>query len=83
MPMIKDSRRTERKGLDVDERSTLLEGDVDDLEEMIDKVSRKIDRIVWAIFTLLISLVASVVTVTIQQRTGGLIGRRSPWIVEI
>jgi|TARA_Y100000310_G_scaffold168369_1_gene168440 hypothetical protein len=71
MPRIKDSRRTERKGLDVDERSTLLEGDVDDLEEMIDKVSRKIDRIVWAIFTLLISLVASVVTVTIQQRTGG------------
>ena len=70
MPRIKDSRRTERKGLDVDERSTLLEGDVDDLEEMIDKVSRKIDRIVWAIFTLLISLVASVVTVTIQQRTG-------------
>ena len=71
MPRIKDSRRTERKGLDVDERSTLLEGDVDDLEEMIDKVSRKIDRSVWAIFTLLISLVASVVTVTIQQRTGG------------
>ena len=71
MPRIKDSRRTERKGLDVDERSTLLEGDVDDLEEMIDKVSRKIARIVWAIFTLLISLVASVVTVTIQQRTGG------------
>jgi len=71
MPRIKDSRRTERKGLDVDERSTLLEGDVDDLEEMIDKVSRKIDRIVWAIFTLLISLVASVVTVTIQTRTGG------------
>jgi len=71
MPRIKDSRRTERKGLDVDERSTLLEGDVDDLEEMVDKVSRKIDRIVWAIFTLLISLVASVVTVTIQQRTGG------------
>ena len=71
MPRIKDSRRTERKGLDVDERSTLLEGDVDDLEEMIDKVSRKIDRMVWAIFTLLISLVASVVTVTIQQRTGG------------
>ena len=71
MPRIKDSRRSERKGLDVDERSTLLEGDVDDLEEMIDKVSRKIDRIVWAIFTLLISLVASVVTVTIQQRTGG------------
>ncbi len=71
MPRIKDSRRTERKGLDVDERSTLLEGDVDNLEEMIDKVSRKIDRIVWAIFTLLISLVASVVTVTIQQRTGG------------
>jgi hypothetical protein len=71
MPRIKDSRRTERKGLDVDERSTLLEGDVDDLEEMIDKVSRKIDRIVWAIFTLLISLVASVVTVTIQQRAGG------------
>jgi hypothetical protein len=70
MPRIKDSRRTERKGLDVDERSTLLEGDVDDLEEMIDKVSRKIDRIVWAIFTLLISLIASVVTVTIQQRTG-------------
>ena len=71
MPRIKDSRRTERKGLDVDERSTLLEGDVDNLEEMIDKVSRKIDRIVWAIFTLLISLVESVVTVTIQQRTGG------------
>jgi hypothetical protein len=71
MPRIKDSRRTERKGLDVDERSTLLEGDVDDLEEMVDKVSRKIDRIVWAIFTLLISLVASVVTVTIQTRTGG------------
>jgi hypothetical protein len=71
MPRIKDSRRTERKGLDVDERSTLLEGDVDNLEEMIDKVSRKIDRIVWAIFTLLISLVASVVTVTIQQRAGG------------
>jgi hypothetical protein len=71
MARIKDSRRTERKGLDVDERSTLLEGDVDDLEEMIDKVSRKIDRIVWAIFTLLISLVASVVTVTIQQRAGG------------
>ena len=71
MPRIRDSRRTERKGLDVGERSTLLEGDVDDLEEMIDKVSRKIDRIVWAIFTLLISLVASVVTVTIQQRTGG------------
>jgi hypothetical protein len=71
MPRIKDSRRTERKGLDVDERSTLLEGDVDDLEEMVDKVSRKIDRIVWAIFTLLISLIASVVTVTIQTRTGG------------
>ena len=71
MARIKDSRRTERKGLDVDERSTLLEGDVDNLEEMIDKVSRKIDRIVWAIFTLLISLVASVVTVTIQQRAGG------------
>ena len=71
MPRIKDSRRTERKGLDVDERSTLLEGDVDNLEEMIEKVSRKIDRIVWAIFTLLISLVASVVTVTIQQRAGG------------
>ena len=71
MPRIKDSRRTERKGLDVDERSTLLEGDVDDLEEMVDKVSRKIDRIVWAIFTLLISLIASVVTVTIQTLTGG------------
>ena len=71
MARIKDSRRTERKGLDVDERSTLLEGDVDNLEEMIEKVSRKIDRIVWAIFTLLISLVASVVTVTIQQRAGG------------
>jgi len=71
MPRIKDSRRTERKGLDVDERSTLLEGDVDNLEEMIDKVSRRVVRIVWAIFTLLISLVASVVTVTIQQRAGG------------
>lgn len=65
-------RSAEREGIEPDGRFRLIEGDLDRLEERItiglDKANEKLQRILWAVVTLIFSVAATLVTFVITAR---------------
>jgi len=56
------SRSTQRTALSLDSRLPLLEGDVDVLEVEVSTVAKKLDRIIYLLVGILITMISSMGT---------------------
>lgn len=67
-------RTSERQGIELAGRMNLIEADVDRLEERVseglDGANEKLNRILWAVITLVLSVLATLATFIITSAGG-------------